>query len=389
MTTGQGNGREHWLARPIVKLLTKRGLVVAAVLVGAGGATVLAASATTHSSPARVAVERSATSLRPSMAGGGATSAKALRHRKAVRGHLPKTVTHTHPRELHLKAAHGKVFDVRKLKSAVVKKERPERTAPGYAPAGSRAAERLENPGRSLPQLPKVIKKSQMVSAPAPAPTASFEGLDFASWGQGHPPDTNGDVGPNYYVQTINVSIGIYAKSTGSRVAAFTFNSFMSQGNFGNLCDTDNFGDPVVLYDSFEDRWVVTDFAFKLDGAGNVNPQHVFECFAVSKTGDPVTGGWNFYSVETPGGLGDYPKLGVWPDGIYMSVNMFTYDADSSYIGYHVWALNKAQMYAGDPTASVVDFAGGTDDFALLPANARLQSGTPPAGASEYFVSTE
>ena len=99
----------------------------------------------------------------------------------------------------------------------------------------------------------------------------------------------------------------------------------MSQGHFGNLCDTDNFGDPVVLYDSFEDRWVITDFAFKLDGSGNVNPQHAFQCFAVSKTGDPVNGGWNFYSIPTPGGLGDYPKFGVWPDGIYMSANMFGY----------------------------------------------------------------
>ena len=47
----------------------------------------------------------------------------------------------------------------------------------------------------------------------------------------------------------------------------------MSQGNFGNLCDTDNFGDPVVLYDSFEDRWIITDFAFRLHASGNVvNP---------------------------------------------------------------------------------------------------------------------
>ena len=37
----------------------------------------------------------------------------------------------------------------------------------------------------------------------------------------------------------------------------------------------------------------------------------------------------------------------------------------------------------------MVDFAGDTSDFSLLPANARLQTGTPPAGASEYFVSTE
>ena len=102
----------------------------------------------------------------------------------------------------------------------------------------------------------------------------------------------------------------------------------MSQGNFGNLCDTNNFGDPVVLYDSFEDRWFITDFAFTLDGSGNVvNPPGSFQCFAVSKTGDPVAGGWNFYSINTAGGLGDYPKFGIWPDGIYMSANMFDYAA--------------------------------------------------------------
>src|SRR4051794_4039055 len=105
MTTGQGNGREHGLARQIVKLLTKRGLVVAAVLVGAGVATVLAASATTHSSPAREAVERTA-SPQPSRLGGRMKNATALRHRTAVRGHLPKAVKRSHPRALHLQAAH-------------------------------------------------------------------------------------------------------------------------------------------------------------------------------------------------------------------------------------------------------------------------------------------
>ena len=69
----------------------------------------------------------------------------------------------------------------------------------------------------------------------------SFDGLDYATWGNGHPPDPNGDVGPTYYIQAINTAIGIFDKSTGSKVAAFDFNAFMSQGNFGNLCDTDNF----------------------------------------------------------------------------------------------------------------------------------------------------
>jgi hypothetical protein len=68
---------------------------------------------------------------------------------------------------------------------------------------------------------------------------------------------------------------------------------------------------------------------------------------------------------------------------------MFGYSAGSPYTGYHVWAINKQQMYAGAPTVQVVDFAGDTSDFTVIPANARLQAGSPPAGSSEYFVSTE
>jgi Carboxypeptidase regulatory-like domain len=300
---------------------------------------------------------------------------------KAIPGNLKKPQVLSKPTELYLRKAHSAVFDVRKLKSTVVKRERPERTAP------REPATETEAPATALPQKVNPATMTQAAAA-APAPDSTFAGLDFANWGQGHPPDTNGDVGPAYYMQTINVSVGIYNKSTGTRVAAFTFNSFMNQGSFGNLCDTDNFGDPVVLYDSFEDRWIVTDFAFKLDASGNVSPQHVYECFAVSKTSDPIAGGWNFYSIETPGGLGDYPKLGVWPDGLYMSANMFGYSAAASFISPRVWAINKAQMYAGAPTVQVADFAAPTDDFTLLPANARLQAGAPPAGSPEYFVST-
>jgi len=172
-------------------------------------------------------------------------------------------------------------------------------------------------------------------------------------------------------------------------VAAFTFNTFMSQGNFGNLCDTNNFGDPVVLYDTFEDRWIITDFAFTLDGSGNVNnPPGAFQCFATSKTGDPVSGGWNFYSLHLNDGLNDYPKFGIWPDGLYMSANIFDFSASGSFQNVRVWALNKAQMYAGSPTVQVVSFNAPPEDFTILPANARLQAGTPPAGRPNFFVST-
>ncbi|HEY2867036.1 MAG TPA: hypothetical protein VGJ02_08090, partial [Pyrinomonadaceae bacterium] len=276
--------------------------------------------------------------------------------------------------------------DVRSIPyEAPVKVERDEREGPEPDPQAiirPKSDTMLSNPANPT-------QNALAAATPAPTPLRSFDGLDFLNWGAGHPPDTNGDVGPAYYIQTVNTSIGIYDKLTGTRVAGFTFNAFMSQGNFGNLCDTNNFGDPVVLYDSFEDRWVISDFAFTLDASGNViNPPGNFQCIAVSKNGDPVSGGWNYYSINTTGGLGDYPKFGIWPDGIYMSVNMFGYSAGGAFQNPRVYAFDKAQMYAGSSTVQVLSFDAPAPDFTILPSNARLQTGTPPAGTPDYFVST-
>ena len=113
-----------------------------------------------------------------------------------------------------------------------------------------------------------------------------------------------------------------------------------------------------------------------------------FQCFAASKNGDPVNGGWNFYSREFSDDLGDYPKFGIWPDGLYMSANMFSFGAGSTYQGARALAFNKAQMYAGSPTVKIVSFDVGGGDFTVIPSNARLQTGTPPLGEPNMFVST-
>jgi hypothetical protein len=294
-------------------------------------------------------------------------------------------VKNRRPVERFLRRGRSWDGDLRTLpQTRPVRRERPEHEGPPPAPKMHPGAAGTAGQEGQVP----TIAIAPGPSAPAPSPDANFAGLDFANFGAGHPPDTNGDVGPDHYIQSINTSIGIFRKSDGFREAAFTFDTFMSQANAGNLCDTDNFGDPVVVYDTFEDRWVITDFAFQLDVSGNVSPPKVLQCFAVSKSGDPLTGGWNFYSIETVGGLGDYPKLGVWPDGIYMSANMFGYAAASSFQGVRLFAFNKAQMYAGAPAVQVVSIDVGPGDFTVLPANARLQTGTPPPGTPNYFVST-
>ncbi|MGE5156315.1 MAG: hypothetical protein ACM3JP_02340 [Betaproteobacteria bacterium] len=297
------------------------------------------------------------------------------------------------PAAAALRFAGSKVFDVRHLPQLgrptgqQNRDSRPERDAP-----------RSHLLGRQTP-APIGSGVGSGSLAPAPSTTTSFEGLYYSQactggqCGAGHPPDPNGDVGPTYYIETINTAIGIFTKADGSLIAGFTFDNFMSQGAFGNLCDTDNFGDPVVLYDSFRDRWVITDFAFQLDASGNVlNPPGSYQCFAVSKSGDPVAGGWSYYSLHITDALQDYPKFGVWPDGLYMSANMFGFAASSSFINVRVWALDLVGMEAGTAAPKAVAFnapnrTGPCEVFTLLPSNARAQAGIPPTGRPNYFAS--
>ncbi len=204
----------------------------------------------------------------------------------------------------------------------------------------------------------------------------SFAGLDLTNWGAGWPPDTNGDVGPNHYIQTVNTSIGIYDKTTGAALTRITFNNLFA--GTGTPCDAQNMGDPVVLYDQYSGRWILTDFAW----SSTRGP--FYECIAVSKTADPVSGGWWFYALQTNATqLNDYPKLGVWPDGIYMSSNMFT--RAKTYAGVKVWALNRADMISGAPLRNVA-FTLGTTYFTLYPSTVS-STFTVPAGTPNYFMS--
>ena len=217
---------------------------------------------------------------------------------------------------------------------------------------------------------------------PAPAPIQNFAGMAFSPNGAGWPPDTNGDVGPNHYIQTVNTSVGIYSK-TGTPQSVVTFNTFF-QGPAGSPCDTSNDGDPVVLYDASVDRWIVTDFAWF-----NFNTGPYYQCIAVSQTGDPVAGGWYFYAMQANTGtfagnyFNDYPKLGVWPNGYFMSANMFQAVGDG--FGVRLWGINKTPLLTGSPLQEVhFDLCLDGSCGSFLPSN--LRGPVPPAGAPNYFA---
>ena len=178
-------------------------------------------------------------------------------------------------------------------------------------------------------------------------------------------------MGPAHYIQTVNTSVGIFRKTDGFRLAAFTFDTLFSSASTGTPCDNNNQGDPVVVYDPQANRWIISDLAW-----ANFTSGAMYQCFAVSKTGDPVSGGWFFYAVQTdPGGhLGDYPKLGVWPDGIYMSANMYS-TTTLAFQHVKVWAFNRTDLESGAVLHGVsFDLpakTGPTPIYSLLPSNMR------------------
>src|SRR5205814_10643261 len=120
--------------------------------------------------------------------------------------------------------------------------------------------------------------------APPPLSTLSLhDALPICS----APPDTNGDVGPNHYVQTVNVDFAVFNKSGTALFGPVPINTLWS--GFGAGCQTNNDGDPVVLYDPIADRWIISQFS--------VSTTPFLQCVAVSQTGDP-TGSYFRYSFQ-------------------------------------------------------------------------------------------
>jgi subtilisin-like proprotein convertase family protein len=216
-----------------------------------------------------------------------------------------------------------------------------------------------------------------------PAPIANFQGVSQATQGAVSgffvsPPDTVGDVGPNHYVQCVNLACQIFSKAVPnpSLSAVFTISSLFA--SLGGECLNTNDGDPIVLYDEQADRWQLSQFSVT-----NRPPSH--ECVAVSQTGDP-TGAWYLYDFVIPDNyFNDYPKLGVWPDGYYMTAPLF----EGPVFGQGVFVMNRAKMLVGDPTAELVFF-----DLTLaypglgrvLPAD--VDGHSPPQGTPNYVIGT-
>jgi len=202
------------------------------------------------------------------------------------------------------------------------------------------------------------------LSSPAPAianPNVTFEGLsnqdNFNIYNfRVAPPDPVGAVGPNHYVEMVNLTFAVYDKA-GTMLAGPSAIGDLWAGFAINDC-TGASGDPVVLYDRQADRWILSQFTTSgLNANGSYNGTPFYNCVAISQTSDPTGAYYRYAFVTTePNGtlfFPDYPKYGVWNDSYLLTSRDFGPTVE---YGISVYALEKTKMLVGDPTARSVKF---------------------------------
>lgn len=141
------------------------------------------------------------------------------------------------------------------------------------------------------------------------------------------PGDPTGEIGRDYYIAAWNSSFRIFNLDGSPATPATSLGNFFTQ----------DLGDPIALYDSEADRYIVTTM-----GTNAVS-------FAISESNDPVNDGWHVYNSTagtfSTGGFPDYPKYSIWSDAYYLTINPL-----------NLFALERDKIINGDSSASIQSF---------------------------------
>ncbi len=254
----------------------------------------------------------------------------------------------------------------------------PLRTLP-YAPPANRIVRARPHP--PIPNTPAADVDDPVLQDGASPMVATTPGLNVLGLGTGfpgfsvfyEPPDTNAAVGATQVVETVNLSLAVFDKTTGSIVAGPTSINTLWTGVDTSCSNGSNLSDPVVLYDQQAGVWVIEIIT--------VSSPYKY-CYAVSTTSD-ATGAYHAYAFTDTVGLPDYAKVGIWSDAYYHSGRMFK--GGATYLGPKACAVNRAKMIAG-ATATMQCFQiSNTSADGMLPSS--LDGATaPPAGSPNYFM---
>lgn len=230
----------------------------------------------------------------------------------------------------------------------------------------------------------------------------SFEGIDVSQLSiQSNDIDPNGAVGTKQYMQWVNVYYQAFDKVTFAPVWASPQRGVLPWYQNGQMGCTNIGGDGLVMFDRLALRWIIA-------GRSQQNGLYYY-CVAVSNTDDLSSAALRWYTYQMPispilgknaaGGtyFPDWPKLGVWSDAYYLSIDLE--DPSNKYreVGVVVCALDRQNMLIGAAPRTMQCFS----DPDPIPTSGSLYlshsaipadiGGTlaPPAGRDEFLVSIQ
>ena len=237
---------------------------------------------------------------------------------------------------------------------------------------------RYEEPPSLLPLAEAVPAPPSLISSTnAPSITAGFNGIGQEPDGDGFihsPPDTHAAAGPSSIVEITNGHVAIYNK-TGGLIAGG--DSGAGAVDLDTFCGFEGCFDPKVIYDQEAERFV----AVVLEGT-QFSDSYLHIMVSIDATPANLTTDWDKFRHAagtniTGNGWFDYPGLGVSPDAVVVTGNIFS--NAGTFRGTKIRVFDKAELYDGDATATFVDIdrnpaSGG---FTIMPAH---HFGSPPSG---------
>ena len=318
-----------------------RGMACACMVLAAGSALFAeSAKKTPRSKSSRAATPRTATGAAPppdsSASAYGVDPKSTITGHRSANGEMVYSVAASH---FDISAP---LREMAKTAAPVPTKEEESPTHP-LLPSWRIPRSGLPDPvvQRQIP--PAGFQRQLGVSLQSPSTGFNFQGVGQQT---GSPSDSNGSVGNNQFVETVNVRYQVWslnraASTATSILGPVSINTLWS--GFGGPCTAQNSGDPIVLYDKVAGRWLISQFT------SSISAGFYYQCVAVSTSAD-ATGTYARWAFAVPGGnFGDYPHFGVWTDAYYMMAHAFSSGGFAAGI---FAAMDRPQMLAGNPAAT-------------------------------------
>jgi hypothetical protein len=206
---------------------------------------------------------------------------------------------------------------------------------------------------------------------PSPGPAQNFQGAIDEAVGGGPsgtftiPPDTTGAVGLDKVMTMLNNNVVIQDKATGAQLSLVGLSAFWSSTGATSVFD------PRVLYDSYNNRWLVaavsnaqTANSSVLVGVSNTpDPQGTFTLFRFVVGCAPGSPGCN-----AAGGWADFPMLGFNKNWVAIGWNQFTINTQAFTDG-RMLVVDYPALRTGTATATIFSGASAAiGGFCMHPA---------------------